>query len=820
MQPGMPAQQRPRVSGQFQPATGGQGGSAAAPEDPNQAGVGLWFYQKEQDRDVVYVKQIFKGRSADREGTVQVGDVIKSVDGQGVETMTMDQLRAMVVGEVGTFVSMAFERPDEASDEVSSYEVSLIRGNAEYFAQLKAKNTMQEEVERLRRQLGLSEEELERLRKALRMAEGQGGRDKEALDRLRGLLRSAEEQLRTVQLTLNQEMMERRTLETRIASIQAQTDQEQIDLERLRNLLNQADEKLAAANLSLEVTRRQKNEQDALYREEQSKRQSSEAREKQFVQQMEERMEQDRKYREEQEQQLLALEEERRNFERLLREEQGATDAEKRRREAIEMRTDKAEHQRSTISQDNDRLLHMLKEAEDARATIEQARTETEQKNKKIEEEMQQIEEQGTARQTYIDELKAKLEQERARWEALLRTEQDGRKADNTRYKAREEQLLSEINQFNAGMRAHKEESEDKRRKLETNVMRLEQESKSVEAALKAEESLAEALRERLGVLAEQLSKTEDEVAQSRHDKSASQARVQQFETEKLRTLERERAMDTELQKLRDAEQEKIDAVEQMKRKLHDERMDRERQLHEDKAQARDAIAAKQEAEHVLRRAQDEGQRMVDNERRRLEREQRFRKTHEEHVTKLSAALTSAGDLSRALAGLSVPTAEYQRYLDEGHVFPDTAPRLARDPTSRVESPPPQEYSPTVAPAPAVAPPVVVVNGGSVPPQQVASAQYPAPVAYYQGGHSQPPFYTSGGGQQVIGYQSMGRLSPQPGGGSYPVQQLSPGGGSSHTAYLLQQAGRPSMSHSYDAAGFEQRQRYAASQQQEKTDVA
>eukprot|EP00285_Hemiselmis_virescens_P012972 CAMPEP_0173406500 /NCGR_PEP_ID=MMETSP1356-20130122/64739_1 /TAXON_ID=77927 ORGANISM="Hemiselmis virescens, Strain PCC157" /NCGR_SAMPLE_ID=MMETSP1356 /ASSEMBLY_ACC=CAM_ASM_000847 /LENGTH=817 /DNA_ID=CAMNT_0014367507 /DNA_START=58 /DNA_END=2511 /DNA_ORIENTATION=- len=817
MQPGMKVQQRPMGPGQFQsgqPGMGAQGMPGPA-EDPNQAGVGLYFLTKEKERGVVYVKDIIAGRSADREGTVQVGDVIQSVDGQSVANMSMDQLRAMVVGEVGTFVSMAFERPDE-DDEVSSYEVSLMRGNAEYFAQLKAKNTMQEEVERLRRHLGLSEEELEKLRKALRMAEGQGGRDKEALDRLRGLLRSAEEQLRTVQLTLNQEMMERRTMETRIASIQAQTDQEQIDLDRLRNLLNQADEKLAAANLSLEVTRRQKNEQDSLYREEQTKRQSSEAREKQFVQQMEERMEQDRRYREEQEQQLLALEEERRNFERLLREEQGATDAEKRRREAIEMRTDKSEHQRSTISQDNDRLLHMLKEAEDARATIEQARTETEQKNKKIEDEISQIDEQGAARQKYIDELKAKLEQERARWEGLLRTEQDGRKADNTRYKAREEQLLSEINQFNAGMRAFKEESEDKRRKLETNVMRLEQESKSVEAALKAEESLAEALRERLGVLAEQLSKTEDEVAQSRHDKSASQARVQQFETEKLRTLERERAMDAELQKLRDAEQEKIDAVEQMKRKLHDERMDRERQLHEDKAQARDAIAAKQEAEHILRRAQDEGQRMVDNERRRLEREQRFRKSHEDHVTKLSSALAQGADLSRVLGGLSVPTAEYQRYLDEGHVFPDTAPRLARDPQQRVESPPPQEYSPQV----------VVVNGGSVPPQQppqmypapVPQASYSnAPVSFYQGTHSQPSYYSGAGGQQIVSYQSVGRLSPQPGGGSFPMH--SPSGASSHTAYLLQQAGRPSMSQSYDAAAYEQRQRYAM-QQQEKTDVA
>lgn len=44
-----------------------------------------------------------------------------------------------------------------------------------------------------------------------------------------------------------------------------------------------------------------------------------------------------------------------------------------------------------------------------------------------------------------------------------------------SRYKAREEQLLAEINMLNSGMRTFKENAEDKRRKLETNVMRLEQ---------------------------------------------------------------------------------------------------------------------------------------------------------------------------------------------------------------------------------------------------------------------------------------------------------------------------------------------------------
>ena len=54
------------------------------------------------------------------------------------------------------------------------------------------------------------------------------------------------------------------------------------------------------------------------------------------------------------------------------REEQSQTENEKRRRETVEMRSEKNEHMRVTIAQDNERLLHMLKEAEDARTTIEQ----------------------------------------------------------------------------------------------------------------------------------------------------------------------------------------------------------------------------------------------------------------------------------------------------------------------------------------------------------------------------------------------------------------------------------------------------------------
>lgn len=77
------------------------------------AGVGLFFQQTKDQKDRVYVKTVVKGGSADREGSVQIGDVIVAVDGQVVEDSDLVLLRALILGEVGTFVTLEFERGDQ-----------------------------------------------------------------------------------------------------------------------------------------------------------------------------------------------------------------------------------------------------------------------------------------------------------------------------------------------------------------------------------------------------------------------------------------------------------------------------------------------------------------------------------------------------------------------------------------------------------------------------------------------------------------------------------------------------------------------------------
>lgn len=142
----------------------GAAGQSDAGAGPGQAGVGLLF-QQAPETGLAFVKAIVNGGSAEKEGTVQVGDVLQSVEGKVCHNMK--ELRSHILGEVGTFLSLVFGR-EGPDGQMSTFEVSLMRGNAEYFGQLQHKLRMQEEVEQLRQSLVRAEQELGSLRQALR----------------------------------------------------------------------------------------------------------------------------------------------------------------------------------------------------------------------------------------------------------------------------------------------------------------------------------------------------------------------------------------------------------------------------------------------------------------------------------------------------------------------------------------------------------------------------------------------------------------------------------------------------------------------------
>lgn len=518
-----------------------------------------------------FVKEVVLGGAASREGTVLVGDVILSVDGVEVLGTDLAKMRNLILGEIGTFVTLQFLRRTPEGQELE-YTLSLIRGHNQYFEQLKQKSRMQEEVDRMRSTMRTVEEEREDLRNQLATLEEQSGREKGDVEELRRQLRVAEDTLRAEQQSLKNEQEDRMHHESRLGSMRDQKDQDQRNLEQLRGWLDQAQDKLSGAHESLKATRQHKSDMEERFNQEKKTRSEAEDIERQLIGEMEGKMEEDRKFREEREQELLALEEDRRKYERLLREIETSCDNEIRKRKVVEARSVKVEQQQKKIEEDNERLVMMLKEAEDARSTIEQAKAETEAKNTKIEEELLSIDEQSAKRQAYIEELKQKLESERLRLEQELRSQQDGRKGDAAGFKKKEEDMLVHISKASEDVRLAKDEQEDKRRKAETNIARLEQEVRSLEAALKAEESLADALRERCSVLGEQLAVIEEELKVSTVELDHLQTKLRESEDAKLKAMERERAMNVELQKEIDAESEKINAIENMKRRLEEER--------------------------------------------------------------------------------------------------------------------------------------------------------------------------------------------------------------------------------------------------------
>jgi len=75
----------------------------------NKAGVGLFFVQGIDGGECV-VDEVIAGSAAARNGRILVGDVLAAVDGQSVAGLSLTQVRALIIGDAGTQVSLDLVR--------------------------------------------------------------------------------------------------------------------------------------------------------------------------------------------------------------------------------------------------------------------------------------------------------------------------------------------------------------------------------------------------------------------------------------------------------------------------------------------------------------------------------------------------------------------------------------------------------------------------------------------------------------------------------------------------------------------------------------
>eukprot|EP00961_Rhodomonas_salina_P055153 740967-Rhodomonas_salina.1 len=112
----------------------GAGGAAGGGEakEGMKAGVGLFFVENEEG--LCEVDEIICGSSADADGSIQVGDTLQAVDGEGVEGRDLTKVRELIIGTPDSLVTLSFERPRQYQPVTHKsvaaphrYDVTLVR---------------------------------------------------------------------------------------------------------------------------------------------------------------------------------------------------------------------------------------------------------------------------------------------------------------------------------------------------------------------------------------------------------------------------------------------------------------------------------------------------------------------------------------------------------------------------------------------------------------------------------------------------------------------------------------------------------------------
>ena len=92
-------------------------------------GVGVFF--KQNDKQQAVVESLLPSGSAARAGGIEVGDVLIKVGGVLCEGLSMDRIRALVLGPLGSYVVLAFRR--RALDgSFFYYDIELVRASGGY----------------------------------------------------------------------------------------------------------------------------------------------------------------------------------------------------------------------------------------------------------------------------------------------------------------------------------------------------------------------------------------------------------------------------------------------------------------------------------------------------------------------------------------------------------------------------------------------------------------------------------------------------------------------------------------------------------------
>lgn len=238
-----------------------------------QPGVGLFFHES---GGKIKVKTIVSGGSAERDGRIQVGDILIAIDGVDVrgQSQAAPFFRNLITGPEGSTVRLKMLRGEGST--AFGYELELFRGTPEYFAGLEQERRNEEELGDLKLQLkqALAEEqqvaeEVDRIKRLLvaeRQERERRERDQEQLattfeedkQQLSDALRKVELVKKDIESKL-QPVMQREAEYTE--ELARQTEKDRLRKEYIEELQKRHEERKNQLEQQLQIIRRQRAEE-------------------------------------------------------------------------------------------------------------------------------------------------------------------------------------------------------------------------------------------------------------------------------------------------------------------------------------------------------------------------------------------------------------------------------------------------------------------------------------------------------------------------------------------------------------------------------
>jgi tropomyosin-2 len=675
-------------------------------------GVGLIFDQDQGGslhNGNVFVRTIYKGGSAELEGSIKVGDSIIAIDKQPVHGVLLRNLKDLLKGDLGSYVTLTMERDYDGS--MTQYDVSLMRGQAEFtmrkenqrlveMRQQLAKQLQHAQVpsairmgpschrisacpcgicflalhctslkavkctSRLRSSLTrkdivcgddglLAQVELDALNAALLRSQHADNKDREEIERLKAQIDMEKARLEEIQGLIVQLQAEKDKFDLNFNNQDVKDE-----IANLTKLLAEAESHLIAAKESLEKDQRITWELEDKWKKEKAARDACQGRIARINAELPGRLEQERIYRENQEALQAKLENSRDKFKAEWEAAQLRRKEELKLLEEAEALDKKSEEALRDVQNENQVIQGKVKDTEKQLRAAEGLRLEVMGKHEALQSDLARMKNQEQVRQQLTVDLQARIEDDYERWQQAVNAAKENRKQDEERFHERERSLMEQL----AKLGKEKEEFDSMMQeviaKLQTRQTELNKSKEDLEQGLAGQRAVSAKLRDEVAKCTAKQMAMEQDIVTCKANIQRLEGNKRALDNEASLSEQRKVHIEAEYEMYLRKEQLRMDFVAEAQQMHKQEVEDINKRAAEVKKSREEAEAEKAKVDVEIERCSEAIRKFQELDKVRRARMEEFKEKRFEAINQFTELLVQQDQLRRLLEDTRIPVSQ------------------------------------------------------------------------------------------------------------------------------------------------------------------